>query len=594
MNPNALASSALTALDLVEAVSRRKVGPLVAWLEKRMQTSFQLQGREFLKRFAKKQGKWPLKEADTTPLSQFQDDLDETIEAAAAEIAANLEIAVTKGLIQGGASLLSQMGGSGGGSGRAMTSLAIRFDLRSPRAIAYLKNYGARQVTGVSETTKTRIRNLLVQGLEERWSYAEMANQIKARFKQMAFGVPQHHIRSRAELIAATECFPASTAITLMPFSDHPHFGSVFGSNLGRVKLLSGIRGATRRWYEGRFIEITTASGNKLSGTPNHPIMTSSGWVALGSLAKGDNVFSSGDAHRACFRDPNVNDTPTSIGELFDALKCDGATERRVGSLVDFHGDGADGEVEVVWSASELRGDYKAALAKDSPKPVLATSDLYAARLSGSGLSLNAAGGLANPFGKSGNLAHSSLERGVHLFQLYGSLLGTKLGPLPDARLAHGSDVAAALTENSPDTVIADAVLYRESLTGLTGDVFLDEIISVDQSKFAGHVYNLITVNGEYAANGIIASNCGNAFEEGSMVAALELEAAGRIMQKRWLTVGDVYVDGNCQANEAMGWVVLNETYANGEDRPLDHPACRCSLAYRAVRNLTPSKPTVH
>ena len=40
--------------------------------------------------------------------------------------------------------------------------------------------------------------------------------------------------------------------------------------------LVSGpaALGASARWYEGELVEIVTAAGHQLAGTPNHPILT--------------------------------------------------------------------------------------------------------------------------------------------------------------------------------------------------------------------------------------------------------------------------------------------------------------------------------
>jgi hypothetical protein len=97
-------------------------------------------------------------------------------------------------LLLGGKQQLSEIG------------VKISFSLDNPRAAQYIQLYGADQITGIDDTTRTDIRNLIRAGIENGESYSTIAASIKARYKYYATGVPQQHIRSRAQLIAVTEC----------------------------------------------------------------------------------------------------------------------------------------------------------------------------------------------------------------------------------------------------------------------------------------------------------------------------------------------------------------------------------------------------
>lgn len=81
----------------------------------------------------------------------------------------------------------------------------IAFDLNNPRARSYLKMFAADLVTRVNQTTKDHIRELLLEGAEERWSYDKLAQELSTHYRQFRVGKPQLHIRSRAHLIAITE-----------------------------------------------------------------------------------------------------------------------------------------------------------------------------------------------------------------------------------------------------------------------------------------------------------------------------------------------------------------------------------------------------
>lgn len=81
----------------------------------------------------------------------------------------------------------------------------LSFDLDNPRAVAYLKDHGARQVTQINETTWETLNRLVTQAADEGWSYARTAEAITDKFREFAVGRPQDHIDSRAHLVAVTE-----------------------------------------------------------------------------------------------------------------------------------------------------------------------------------------------------------------------------------------------------------------------------------------------------------------------------------------------------------------------------------------------------
>lgn len=73
-------------------------------------------------------------------------------------------------------------------------------------------------------------------------------------------------------------------------------------------------------------------------------------------------------------------------------------------------------------------------------------------------------------------------------------------------------------------------------------------------------------------------TECGEAYVEGNMEVAQDLEDAGLTMVKKWSTVGDSKVSDGCRDNEAVGWIPLNQAFPSGHQRPLRFPGCRCDL----------------
>jgi hypothetical protein len=79
----------------------------------------------------------------------------------------------------------------------------------------------------------------------------------------------------------------------------------------------------------------------------------------------------------------------------------------------------------------------------------------------------------------------------------------------------------------------------------------------------------------------IAVTEMGNAYAEGNLIMARDLQDAGLLMEKSWSTVGDDKVSEGCLENEAAGWIGLDEEFPSGHQRPLRFPGCRCDLLTR-------------
>lgn len=112
--------------------------------------------------------------------------------------------------------------------------------------------------------------------------------------------------------------------------------------------------GATRRWFEGELVTLTTASGQELPATGNHPILTSRGWVPANLIKEGDYVVCSTQPEGATpLVVPDHNQVPALIEDVWGSLSVHGL-DRVPTTAEDFHGDGQDGEVDVVYADSTL------------------------------------------------------------------------------------------------------------------------------------------------------------------------------------------------------------------------------------------------
>lgn len=310
--------------------------------------------------------------------------------------------------------------------------------------------------------------------------------------------------------------------------------------------LVSGPRteAAYRRLYEGEAVVIHTATGQKLTITPNHPVLTDQGWVPAGLLQCGDNVVRSrfGDAGAAAV--PYEYQQPALIEDVWGALAMS-MLARMPGTAKDFHGDGCDSEVDVVWADGGLGAWREAAVLQIGRQLSLTRRQL-------GGVDFASTGRRTALFEGSLTTTHRVMGRGRQPGALVGACaahtnLAGFLGPSGlDAQLqqtsancgAGGAETIGHLQFGEPldDIQVMDHIgidvnpggprfdpamfdfaddgrdtyarLGSDLVDRLTGQVNLDSVIHLDRISLRDHVYNLQTEQGWYSANGILVSNC--------------------------------------------------------------------------------------
>lgn len=139
----------------------------------------------------------------------------------------------------------------------------------------------------------------------------------------------------------------------------------------GGTILCEGVVAESRRPYRGEVITLCTSGGDKITVTPNHPILTNRGFVAAGELHKGDKVIkTTGEYGRLIGEAPDNINVPTIVDEKLHAIlqSCGGTTCSVEGSSVQFHGDGSDGEVEVIFTDGLGVNKRDALVGEDSRK----------------------------------------------------------------------------------------------------------------------------------------------------------------------------------------------------------------------------------
>lgn len=356
-----------------------------------------------------------------------------------------------------------------------------------------------------------------IEGTIFRWVKQQYANaRIYKRWETMQDERVRHppksafdHVAAQGQEVLVSEPFIVSDERLMFP-GDSAHgasLGNVINCFPAGTRVSGFVRAATRHWYSGDLVEITTRLGHKLAGTPNHPILTAKGWVGLGALNEGDKVVHCGDigkVHDAArslvlpLDDAHhVDDVEPLIEQVFDALAGRFVVVRESRLTVNFHGDRPAQDVDIVRADRSLRLGRHARMLQRRDQGFLDLARLDLGRLFPRGL--------------------------AGLLDFAGLLAPAGLVGFPGERLASvgvGSRHASAHRRASPSAL--DTVLYEyaadaragglerrgKSLFGLASRVPFDDVALVERRRFVGHVYNIETDQGWYYANGLLAHNC--------------------------------------------------------------------------------------
>lgn len=266
--------------------------------------------------------------------------------------------------------------------------------------------------------------------------------------------------------------------------------------------LVSGpvARGSTLRRYEGEMIQLAFASGQFLTATPNHPVLTPQGWVGAGFLHEGDDVVRCVDAQRIASLVPCDDDVPASIEEVATSVGVARGVVARVVPVASehFHGDGFGSEVAVVRANGPLVFDRQAPVVEPGCEPPLGFGDEGTRSLASecsTSKSLVTVG--SPPLGVMGRDSDAP------------TFLGGSASSHDAELVAERSQFNASLREASGDRAARDSMSGRELIHRLAGAVASDQVIEVRRFPSSDHfVYNLQTDPGWYLANGVVVHNC--------------------------------------------------------------------------------------
>lgn len=310
-----------------------------------------------------------------------------------------------------------------------------------------------------------------------------------------------------------------------------------------------GVSAISRRRYSGALVVLLTASGQEMTITANHPVLTAQGWVPAHLVGVGDQVVRHLAGEGVVGRGPAEGDGPPLIEDVWRAAAVDGALHRTVMPLAaeDFHGDWSQGEVDVVTTDGHLAsvGDVSFV---EAPRQfgfvpghgrgvvLPGEGDLDPLGLGDRASAASLVGGcghqgsifpggadvpLESAFGPVSDAYPGLLESPANQRAAQPVLLGEREfagagAVLLDDLLDEGVGGSVPLTprfdpafaEYAADGRIAYAQLGSDLLGRLAGHVQLDRVVEQRLVHGTHHVYNLHTDEGWYSANNLIVSNC--------------------------------------------------------------------------------------
>lgn len=114
------------------------------------------------------------------------------------------------------------------------------------------------------------------------------------------------------------------------------------------IEYSAGCQKLFRRRYAGVLASVITKNGNSLKATPNHPILTNRGWIAVKDVNVGDYIVKISNNGIDAFK-IDIDRNVTTFAELFNSASDYISPASSIDSAVfKFHGDVANTEVDVI------------------------------------------------------------------------------------------------------------------------------------------------------------------------------------------------------------------------------------------------------
>jgi SPP1 gp7 family putative phage head morphogenesis protein len=339
------------------------------------------------------------------------------------------------------------------------------------------------------------------------------------------------------------------------PATGHPgHEINCFPGST-RVTLSNGCHKLWRRFYSGPMVTIEASEGVALQATPNHPILTGRGWLAINDLQEGDYIVKVSKRLGVEYLDGD--ELVSTFAEMFETAARTKGSHAATMSPSDFHGDGTKGYVNAVVIDGLLPYGPETSSNHGVEQGLFARANVYEASALDGSSALDArqpealwrqrshlgmrGRGVGLPFTRA-HSAHSDKVRRTPaapsdamlvqdagdndarnpkaacngLFALSGAVASGNVG-LGEAVISIGA--ARTSVHFGVEQRVPGAERLAEVAIGAAeqGRSFFESgalrydllcVVKKTVSEFAAHVYNLESSSGWYGANHIVAHNC--------------------------------------------------------------------------------------
>lgn len=309
--------------------------------------------------------------------------------------------------------------------------------------------------------------------------------------------------------------------------------------------ISDGIISSYSRRYEGEVIVINTSSGESLTVTPNHPILTARGWVNAKDITELDEVIKCVDSN--IFTSPNNKQVKTVIQKIVSSF-CKPSQMVTVSvptTAKDFHGDVTNQEVCVINSDISLLSELNTVFSEHISKSnfiLRHISKIVRVCFSSLDFAFNCINFatstvisfLCNLFATI--IAHKRVSK-LHTIALGACpwyavisehiLNNSKINTEAISDLAFTLAVSKSIKtdlrsntlvtfgrfksqkiNNFSNSMTRYAETFSEFFSRISNFVITDKVTSVNVKWYNGQVYNLHTLSGFYVANNIITHNC--------------------------------------------------------------------------------------
>lgn len=263
------------------------------------------------------------------------------------------------------------------------------------------------------------------------------------------------------------------------------------------------VLNATRRWHEGKLVILTTSSGDQVTVTSKHPVLTDHGWISAHAIRQGDYLVRGDDGiEREIWSRPDKCKAPPLIEDVWRALAVTFGFSCVPLATEDFHGDGSDGDVDVVHADG-----YFSTIGDTTASQIVNDFSLvprWRRWRQFTGLSMSTSL-------KPAKLSSTSDAIGSE--RLSGTLLGGHLCAAHETGVRTAATRDVALLEPTSDGRATNTLLMRdrdfgESPIDIVDPKLLSRVVDVTHVDSSCHVYNLQTMTGTFEANSHIIHNC--------------------------------------------------------------------------------------